>query len=879
MKPIKIILALCIIGSLTITSQAQSVITNGLIAFYPFNGNANDSSGNGNNGGAINGVSYVSSFLGSAALFNGNSQYIVLPNSISNYEDLSVTFWIKTGDFTSNTFPNGEFLVSRDISGYAPDWNICLEQGRKIDFVTDADELITTQDLDSNNWVQVACVADSANQSKTLFVNGQKVVSTNWLPYAFANNTVPIFIGASSIDTGSHAFFTGEMANVRIYNRALSSNDVAQLYAYEKLPFMLSSSPSVGSGPFAVTVADINGDGKMDLISANFGGQTLTVLTNNGHGGFGFNATLTVDSSPASVVAADVNGDGRMDLISANRDGNSLTVLTNNGNGGFVYSATYSAGYPYSVAAADMNGDGKIDLVSANSSDNTLTVFTNDGSGAFALAATIGTGSTPVSVVAADVNGDGKMDLVSASFYDQTVSVLTNNGHGGYALAGSPAVGNTARWVVAADVNGDSKVDLICANYGDNTLSVLTNNGTGGFILAATLPVGKNPSSVAAADFNGDGNVDLVSANYGDNTLSLLANNGNGGFVLAATLAVGSAPDFVAAADVNGDGKVDLVSANYGDNTLTVLTNSTPFSAINVPPHTATGAATLAGAFVVGVYITDSGGGYTNTPLVRIIGGGGSGAQAVAVVNNGVVTAINVINAGISYTGVPEIVVEPPFIPNPVLGIAQVSSLSFSNLMVGSNYQLQQYQAPYWMNQAGSFNATNATITQMVPSVANSDDYRLVLTPVPTQAFATPQVVNGFVVGATVTAGGSGYITPPTVNIIASAGTNAAATASVNGGTVTGITIINPGSGYTNSITMQIDPPPVAGLSPTVLPMMRVDSSNLAPYDNYQVQFKPDITGTWGNWNGGLFSPTGTTNSQFIVITNGTGYFRLQYLP
>ena len=79
----------------------------------------------------------------------------------------------------------------------------------------------------------------------------------------------------------------------------------------------------------------------MDLISANAGDNTLTVLTNNGSGGFGSNATLNVGSYPYCVVAADVNGDGKLDLISANSTAlGTLTVLTNNGSGGFGYNAT-----------------------------------------------------------------------------------------------------------------------------------------------------------------------------------------------------------------------------------------------------------------------------------------------------------------------------------------------------------------------------------------------------------------------------------------------------------------------------------------------------------------------------------------------------------
>ena len=67
--------------------------------------------------------------------------------------------------------------------------------------------------------------------------------------------------------------------------------------------------------------------------------------------------------------------------------------------------------------------------------------------------------------------------------------------------------------------------------------------------------------------------------------------------------------------------------------------------------------------------------------------------------------------------------------------------------------------------------------------------------------------------------------------------------------------------------------------SSRVMPMMRLDSANLAPYDNYQVQFKPALGGGWGNWNGGLFNPAGVANSQYLLVTNGAGFFRLQYVP
>jgi hypothetical protein len=360
---------------------------------------------------------------------------------------------------------------------------------------------------------------------------------------------------------------------------------VANFSPATPVPFV-SSTYSVGNAPWGVTAADVKGDGKVDLICANSEDDTLTVLTNNGSGGFVVASTLSVGTSPYPVTAADVNGDGKVDLICANWDDGTLTVLTNNGSGGFVLASTLAVGgEPASVIAADVNGDGKVDLISLDVDGGTLWVLTNNGSGGFVVASVLTVGNSPVSVTAADVNGDGKVDLICANYsYTNTLTVLTNNGSGGFVIASTLTAGRFPAFVTAADVNGDGKPDLICANggmtpggggYVTNTLTVLTNSGSGGFVVASTLTVGKSPSCVTAADVNGDGKPDLISANSNDGTLTVLTNNGSGIFVPNATLTVVGWPGCVIAADVNGDGKLDLISANFVGTTLTVLTQTT----------------------------------------------------------------------------------------------------------------------------------------------------------------------------------------------------------------------------------------------------------------------------------------------------------------
>jgi hypothetical protein len=159
----------------------------------------------------------------------------------------------------------------------------------------------------------------------------------------------------------------------------------------------------------------VNGDGRPDLISANHVGNTLTVLTNNGSGGFVLASSPAVGGWPSSVTSADVNGDGKPDLISANRLANTLTVLTNRGTGGFVLASSPSVGLgPSSVTSADVNGDGTPDLISADLGFDALTVlfnaatlftgsFTGNGSGLTAVPAANLTGTVADARLSANV--------------------------------------------------------------------------------------------------------------------------------------------------------------------------------------------------------------------------------------------------------------------------------------------------------------------------------------------------------------------------------------------------------------------------------------------------------------------------------------------
>ena len=336
--------------------------------------------------------------------------------------------------------------------------------------------------------------------------------------------------------------------------------------------FQSAANYNAGTAPFFVTVADVNGDGRPDLIVANLQSNTVSVLLGNGNGTFQPAVNYAVGAQPISVAVADVNGDGHPDLIVANAGSTYVSVLLGNGNGTFQAAASYATGSkPESVAVADVNGDGHPDLIVADTGSNYVSVLLGNGDGTFQTAINYTADSQPRSVAVADVNGDGHPDIVVANQAGNDVSVLLNNGNGTFQSPADYPVGSAPQSVAVADLNGDGHPDIVTANYGSNNVSVLLGNGNGTFQPAANYAAGSQPRAVAVAGLTGDGHADLVVANGGSNNVSVLLGNGNGTFQSAINYATGTEPISVAVANLTGSGVPDLITANFGSNNVSVL--------------------------------------------------------------------------------------------------------------------------------------------------------------------------------------------------------------------------------------------------------------------------------------------------------------------
>ena len=288
------------------------------------------------------------------------------------------------------------------------------------------------------------------------------------------------------------------------------------------------------SGPVKVVLADFDGNGYLDIATAN-NNATLTILLQDDCGCF-YDAAqspiVTTTFGYTGFATGDFDADGIVDLAVAGYSSQDVEILTGNGDGTFTSLAIIAAGaHPLDLAfASDLNGDGDGDFIVAND-DGDVTVGLSDGLGGFTTSATsVGVSAGIIMGVAVgDLTGDASLDIAAVDLTNNTVTVLAGNGAGAFTPAGTYAVGAAPSDVTLGDVDGDGLLDIVVANGLDDTVSVLLGLAGGTFGAQQTFAVGGGPNEVKLADMDNDGDLDIVAV-HDDASVHVLLGNGDGTF-------------------------------------------------------------------------------------------------------------------------------------------------------------------------------------------------------------------------------------------------------------------------------------------------------------------------------------------------------------
>lgn len=312
-----------------------------------------------------------------------------------------------------------------------------------------------------------------------------------------------------------------------------------------------------------VTAADVDRDGHLDLLAA---GDEISVLLGDGRGGFSAARRFPGGENPVDLALADLDGDGALDLAIANHETHYLTLLLGDGTGGFAPAASSPLAiavepHPHAVRAVDLDTDGHLDLIVDHRDGRGLLVLRGLGGATFESPGLLvdGGGDPYRGMAIGDLDGDGRLDLVTPN--PRSVGIILQRGDGELTFApprrlqaGSPF------GLELGDLDGDGRLDLVVgADEGAREVHLLRGNGYGGFTPAPGSPfrMAVGPKTIAIGDFDGDGTDDAAIAAYPSSRVLILL--GRAEEPETAWLDAGEHPWGLAAGDFDEDGRDDLV--------------------------------------------------------------------------------------------------------------------------------------------------------------------------------------------------------------------------------------------------------------------------------------------------------------------------------
>ncbi len=351
--------------------------------------------------------------------------------------------------------------------------------------------------------------------------------------------------------------------------------------------FSAAASAPTGASPNGVCTADLNGDGILDVVTANSTGASVTVRLGTGGGAFGPPGNFAMaGTQPRGIAAGDVDNDGDIDLAVAtglNTPAISVRMLINAGNGFFALGAGLTLpDTPQEPALADVNADGNLDLLTANFFGS-ASIRLGNGAGAFSGSQYLVEFAPCTSIAVGDVDNDGDLDLVTGSYGGNTVSIRLNDGLGNFSGGSDLTLISQPRNVALADVTADGILDIIVAGDGVERAVGL---GSGAFASFISLGgAGIQVNDVATADIDADGDLDVLASTTTPAQVKAYLNTGFGLTYTAGSITPVSASVLnLTTGDLDNDGDIDFLASSTGNSTVNVLLNQNSPPPLPTPP-------------------------------------------------------------------------------------------------------------------------------------------------------------------------------------------------------------------------------------------------------------------------------------------------------
>ncbi len=314
-----------------------------------------------------------------------------------------------------------------------------------------------------------------------------------------------------------------------------------------------------GSRPIRVAAADLDRDGRRDLITLNFGAGAVTTFLSTAPAS---PVTSPVGSRPSGFATYTVAGSVRLAVVRPGTDSNqpgSVTIFQGSSQGAFAplrpqgssTDAVYPVGRdPFAVVAADLNNDAVVDLAVANTGSDTVTILLGDSNGGFRSPESIPVGRAPTGLVTGDWNADRVADLAVAASASSEIVALTGSGGGAFTVSSRRRVRALPMGLVTDDFNGDGNPDLAASCFLGQSIDLLFGSGDGGFSQGGSLGAGLYPALPGVTDFNEDGRPDLAVPTAVLSRTAILLNQQRVAAISSASLARGGplAPDSIASA-------------------------------------------------------------------------------------------------------------------------------------------------------------------------------------------------------------------------------------------------------------------------------------------------------------------------------------------